>query len=480
LLHRAREVADKSCRGKEALLRSRTEIVRAQWQLWGVAFTIISGLAAVLIFLATSAQPLPQSVFLPSRVWLAIGLGGLCFAFTLYAIDRERNLHRLAERLTREQVEAEHLAARLEHLHELTRERDTSAALLAGSADGVAVADGDLRITRFNRSMQELTLRAEEDALGKRADAVFQFIGLDGSSLEKMTHPMRAVAADGVARKGLELRLLLPDGTERWVSATFSPIGDSDARLILISLRDIAEQKELERTHRDFVSMAAHELRSPLTAIKGFTRTLMMKADKLSEERRNEYLSVVNEQSNRLARLVEDLMQVSRIDAGRVSLHREDLDLGETISALVEQFRGKWTGRTIRVSKKGKGLYAHADPHKFEEILINLIDNAVKYSPAGTPVVVSLEEDGPEIAISVRDRGVGIPSDEVPNLFQKFARVSSAATAEVPGTGLGLYIVKGFVEAHGGRVSVDSTPGEGSTFTFSLPAAHERRPAHAI
>ena len=462
-------------------MRDRNDVVRAQWQLWAVAFIIICGLAGALIFLATSAAPASKVTFLPSRALLAIALGGLITAFTMYAIDRERHLHRLSERLLREQVDAEQMSLRLKYLHELTRERDTNAALLDGSADGIAVIDKDFEIIRFNRSMQKLCALAETDALGERAEAVFRFATPEGSPLEGALHPIHVTATDGIARGGLELRLLVGEDKERWVSGTFSPIIDADGTsAILINLRDIAEQKEQERMHRDFVSMAAHELRNPLTAIKGFTRTLMLKADMLSDERRLEYLSMVNEQSNRLAHLVEDLMQVSRIDAGRVTLDPRALDVGETLAGLLEQFRTKWSARAIAVQQDPEVAPVFADPHKLEEILINLIDNAVKYSAAGSRVEVAIESDGPEVKVSVRDHGEGIPAEEIPNLFQKFARIASPSTSEIPGTGLGLYIVKGFVVAHGGRVWVDSAPGEGSTFSFTLPIAQARETAHAV
>jgi signal transduction histidine kinase len=174
-------------------------------------------------------------------------------------------------------------------------------------------------------------------------------------------------------------------------------------------------------------------------------------------------------------------MQVSRIDAGRVSIEPQALQLEDTLSGLLEQFRSKWVGREIVVTHGRDGIPAvFADPHKLEEILINLIDNAVKYSANGSPVEVLIGTDPGEVKVSVRDHGDGIPPEEIPNLFQKFARISSPSTAEIPGTGLGLYIVKGFVEAHGGRVWVDSVIGEGSTFSFTLPMAETREAAAAV
>lgn len=370
-----------------------------------------------------------------------------------------------------ERLEAEQLTERLHFLTALTRERDTNAALLDASADGIAVIEPQKGIVRFNQTMEQLTGIHAGDAMGMSADEALRFVAEspDGSPFE---HPVRAVLADGQPRIGRELRLLHADGNERWVSATLSPVTDRNGDepiLVLVTLRDIADQKEHERLQRDFVSMAAHELRSPLTAIKGFARTLRLKADRLSPERREQYLEMINDQSDRLARLVEDLMQVARIDAGRVVLEPEELDIGVLVKELVEQFHDKWRGRRISVAATGGLPVTAGDSHRLEEILINLIDNAVKYSPAQQPITVDIDAGDGELRVSVKDRGIGIPRHEQKNLFKKFSRVSSEATADIPGTGLGLYIAKGLIEAHGGRVWVESEPGNGSTFTFTLP-----------
>jgi signal transduction histidine kinase len=233
-----------------------------------------------------------------------------------------------------------------------------------------------------------------------------------------------------------------------------------------------ARKLETERAEqRDFVSMAAHELRAPLTAIKGFTRTLMTRFHQLEDDRRDAYLSLVNDQSNRLARLVDDLMAVSRIDSGHVMLERVPTDLVALARQVVEEFHSKWTGRTIDVHAAVGLPLAFCDRHKVEETLVNLIDNAVKYSPHGEPVKVAINVQGRALEVSVHDRGPGMTPDDVASLFHKFHRLPAAIGADIPGTGLGLYIVRGLVEAHGGSVHVESIPGAGSTFSFSLPAA---------
>jgi two-component system phosphate regulon sensor histidine kinase PhoR len=235
-----------------------------------------------------------------------------------------------------------------------------------------------------------------------------------------------------------------------------------------VILRDVTAQKETEQMQRDLVSIVSHELRAPLTAIKGFAKTLVLKRDTMDGGQRDLYLATVNEQADRLARLVEDLLQVSRIDARRLKLEPAAVDLGRTVDPLPQQFASKWAGRPIRV-RVPPGTLAWADPRKLEEILINLIDNAIKYSPAGTPVWVSARKADGEVEVSIEDRGIGISPEHVASLFQKFHRVSTPETRDIGGTGLGLYIVKGLVEAQGGRVWVESVPGSGSTFSFTLP-----------
>ncbi len=448
------------------------EIQRARWQLWAVTFAILGSLAIVLVFVSGGNELAPRLDPLPEGT-VRLALLGLIVAFVLYAVDRERHLRRLADRLTEEMVESTQLSTRLQYLAELQRERDTTALLLDGAADGIVVVDPHLRMLRYNTAMQQLCGHARDRVLGGVAPVVLQFSSTDGTPLHGDDYPLAAVLADGSPR-AMELLLRQPDGANRWISGTFSPVRDPSTGqpvLALAILRDITQQKEIEQLQRDFVSIVSHELRAPLTAIKGFAKTLVLKDEELAPATRREFLSTVNEQAERLARLVDDLLLVSRIDSKRVRVEWTEVAVDDLVRELISQFHSKWGSRRILIDADPGLPFVRADRSKLEEVLINLIDNAIKYSPDGTPVRVTARAVGDEIEVDVEDRGIGIAPEDVAQLFQKFQRITTPATRDIGGTGLGLYIVKGLVEAHGGRVWVESIPGAGSTFAFTMPRA---------
>lgn len=249
---------------------------------------------------------------------------------------------------------------------------------------------------------------------------------------------------------------------------------DSERKLTRLALGLLAERSErltlaeAGAEQRDFISITAHELRTPLTVIKGFVATLAAREGIIDADRRGRYLQIVNDQADRLARLVDDLMEVSRIDAGRLSLAAEPLEVPALIAGLVDAHE-KWQGR-VRVTSATVPAIS-ADLRRIEAVIVNLVENALKYSDGDVDVSVRQPADG-DVAIAVRDAGRGIAPEELDGLFQKFHRLPEAAEGDVPGTGLGLYIVRALVEAHGGTVDVASTVGRGSTFTVTLPVTH--------
>jgi len=231
----------------ETRQRRETMIERARWHLWAVTFVIISALVAAVVYVSGNEAAEISTLLPGGRLRLALGL--LIIGFLAYVLDRERNLRRLQERLTEERVESTRLVTRLEYLTELQRERDANAALLEGAADGVAVVDTDLRLLRFNAAMQDLTGVAAAHAVGAYAPAILRFASPNGVALSDSAYPLRRGFDDGDAVAGMELRMQVSDGSERWVSGTFSPLRDGDGgrpALLLAVLRDITEAKEMQ------------------------------------------------------------------------------------------------------------------------------------------------------------------------------------------------------------------------------------------
>ncbi len=237
----------------------------------------------------------------------------------------------------------------------------------------------------------------------------------------------------------------------------------------LLVMDDITEQRELEQMKADFVAVIGHELRTPLTLIKGYTRLLLSKGEKLASDKRLESVEAIDSATARLERLIEDLLFVSAIEQQRPPLHPEETDLVEFLRNTVKRLRKHYSGRKIVFDTPHSKLIAPVDRTKVEQILFHLVDNAIKYSQ--DTVAVSLKQKEDSATISVTDRGIGIYSGDVPKLFQRFGQIDPSSTRAHGGTGIGLYICKRLVEAHGGQIWVESQLGRGSTFTFSIPLA---------
>ncbi len=245
------------------------------------------------------------------------------------------------------------------------------------------------------------------------------------------------------------------------------------------------ELKELDRLKSDFVSMVSHELRSPLTNISGAIE-LMLEEEELSEDYVRRMLGVVGDQTQRLIRLVKGVLDVSRIEAGRLHLERKELDILPIIERVVHSLQPTTVFHWFELPAVGNWPPIWGDEDRIEEMIFNLLDNAIKFSPSGGPISIGMEVGAHEATVSITDPGVGIPADKLDRIFRKFHRLDSEDSRETYGHGLGLYITKGLAEAHGGRIWVESTEGQGSAFSFTLPLAsnpgsdHRRAPTAAV
>ncbi len=244
-----------------------------------------------------------------------------------------------------------------------------------------------------------------------------------------------------------------------------------NARLLARERQRINMLEELDSLRSDFVSTVSHELRTPLTSIIGFTESLQGYWDRMADAKKREMLDKIRVSSLRLERLVRDLLYISRVEAGNVHLQLEPVDLARVVATAIEEISGKYHGEHIVVEAPDTPLRAVADHDRCCQVVVNLIDNAIKYSPEGMPVTVRWVRANDRVLLTVTDCGRGISEDDMPRLFTRFGKIGTTIRAGHIGTGLGLYISRGLVEAMNGYISVQSVPDKGSIFTVTLPLA---------
>lgn len=235
---------------------------------------------------------------------------------------------------------------------------------------------------------------------------------------------------------------------------------------------DVTFERQMNQVQHDFVAMIGHELRTPLTVIKGFAKTLLKRVDRASAEQMSEMLGTIDSKAAQLGRLIEDLLYVSRIESREAALRIERIDISSLVKSIAEELVAEHPRRELQLDVPRDLLWS-CDESKVALVLRHLIDNALKYSDAPSPVLVRAADEGEQIRFDISDRGMGIISSEVPQIFERFRQVDSSSTRSHGGTGVGLYLCAQLVRVHGGRISVDSSWGKGSTFSFTLPRRAE-------
>jgi PAS domain S-box-containing protein len=280
------------------------------------------------------------------------------------------------------------------------------------------------------------------------------------------------------------LRCHRRDGSPMWIEHHNAPIRDESGKIVAIEgiVRDVTERvqsmEEMERLRSDFLGMVTHELKTPLAAIKGSAATALGSSRPLDHEEARELFQIIDEQADRMRDLADNLLDMSRIEAGSLSVKPEPLDLSSVIEEAQSIFVRSGRPQPIEVSMPDAMPAVNADRRRLVQVLTNLLSNAAKFSSAAAPIKISVEHDALLATVRVEDTGQGIPPEKLPLLFQKFSQVHDPTTARATGTGLGLAICKGIVEAHGGRIWAESEgTGKGATFSFTLPLAAEAAPA---
>lgn len=260
---------------------------------------------------------------------------------------------------------------------------------------------------------------------------------------------------------------------ERIYQALAAPVLGADGRPrgVVTVLRDVTAQKELEKMKSNFLSVISHELKTPLHSIKGFVDIILMGKTGEINELQRDFLSTVKDQTGQLQTLIQDLLEFSRLESGQLKLRPEVVDLGELVTKAIGKLApvAEEAGVELVSTVPTPSVLIEADPMRLEQVLSNLCDNAIKFTPAGGRVTIDYVNHGPEVEVSVSDTGIGIPEQELPRIFDRFYQVDASSTRRYRGTGLGLTICKHIVERHGGRLWVESIQGQGSTFRFTLP-----------
>ena len=278
-----------------------------------------------------------------------------------------------------------------------------------------------------------------------------------------------------VERAGREQRvedqeIQMPGDKERWFKINAASVISSDQRRLgtILVVHDITQIKQLERTRQEFVANVSHELRTPLSHIKGYTETLLGGA-KDDPEVATRFLQTIERNVERLKLLIEDLLTISEIESGRVMLNLQPVPVRASVEKVFDDFRTRAAARAVTLVDESEGLTARADQRRLEQVLTNLVDNAVKYGGNDSRVVVGARLSDGMVEMFVQDNGPGLPTESLERVFERFYRVDKARSRDQGGTGLGLSIVKHIVQSHGGRVWVESEPGKGAKFCFTLP-----------
>ncbi|MBT0663314.1 HAMP domain-containing protein [Geobacter pelophilus] len=410
-------------------------------------------LFAALIALALSSI-LSQLVYRPmrqiSQLAGEIGAGQLSRRIQIRRDDEFGGLARVMN----------DMADRLqEQIHSLASERNRLDAILRCMGEGVMVTDNEGVMTLVNPAFCTL-FEVQENISGRPLIEISRHPGLNDSfrsCLQKKSEHIQEITIEASSEKNV---------ITYWV-----PLLDGDNVTGMVAVfHDITELKRLEKIRKDFVANVSHELRTPVTVIKGYSETLLGGVLTEDPERSQQFLSIILNHSERLAALISDLLSLSEMESGNFSLKLGPVDLGATIRHAAEllELKSVEKGVALKLGEIPAGTGILADQRRIEQVFFNLLDNGIKYTPAGGEVSINVASSDNNVTVTISDTGPGIPLPSLPRIFERFYRVDAARSREQGGTGLGLAIVKHIVQLHGGSISVDSPPGQGAIFRVIL------------
>jgi PAS domain S-box-containing protein len=352
---------------------------------------------------------------------------------------------------------------------EVSTERQRLDAILNSTGEGVLVVDREGKVALANPAAVHTLRLKHRPVMGLPLDEVLRE--------EKYAALRQFIQTPPKAARAPEESGALPLG-ERFLTATRAPVQDRGVEGVVVVIRDVTQQVEVDRMKSEFISIVSHELRTPLTSIKGSLGLLLGGAGGDLPEKIKGLLGIAQSNTDRLIRLINDILDISKIEAGRVELSREPLDLRETIRAAVKSLEGmaKPVKVRLKVAVPKEKLMVMGDADRLSQVIVNLVSNAIKFSPIGSTVEVSAEQHHHVIEVNVTDEGAGIPMEHQAKLFTKFYQVDSSSSRAKSGTGLGLAISNALVKEHSGLMGVESLEGKGSRFWFTLPAFRSGSP----
>ena len=355
---------------------------------------------------------------------------------------------------------------------QVQQEKQRLGAIMEQSADGVMILNDELEITVFNRALSNMTNWAADDAIGQlhkdvmvwqslKSDTTLEQALADGWPLPGAAH----LYVEGeFAPRNLNGRVML--------GITYAPLLDTNGRMtdIIANVRDLTRYREEEQLQKTFISIVSHELKTPVSIIKGYAGTLRRQDAHWSPEILDDSLAIIEEEADTLTDLIDNLLEASRLQAGTFALEvGEEVMLPRLATAVMRKFKPQSDNHAFRLDFPPHFPAVWGDERRLMQVLNNLVSNAIKYSPDGGLITLSGDIHPDHVTFSIADEGIGIPEHQRNRIFQQFSRLDNALSRQTEGTGLGLFLSKSIVEAHNGRIWFSNNENGGTTFTFSLP-----------
>jgi len=349
--------------------------------------------------------------------------------------------------------------------------------LVENNPDGIALISRDRRIEYLNSTMESMTGWNRGEAIGRACHEILPLTNEQGDTICETDCPITE-SRSGVLHR--QATIISRDGHPIDVVASYSiPVRDGgEPGPVVLSLRDIVQVGQIDSLRSSLLAMISHELQTPIAIIKAYASTLARPDARWSRETIREKLQTIESESDRLSLTVSKLLYASRLESDAMTLNITPLDMRATVNDLINRLSSLTGSHRIETDFPPDFPPVPADPERIEEVLHNLLENAIKFSPNGGCIRVTGNILPGQVLISVADEGIGIMPQEGERLFDQFYRSPESTAGYVRGTGLGLYICRTLIEAHGGRISVEGEPGQGACFTFSLPLSEEGKDSH--